>query len=92
MGLQMNIVIWMLAGAILGWVGYSFLGFNEARGRMVSIVIGAIGGFFGGKMIAPMFTVAPVTADFNLSALFFAVAVAGAFLAVGNLVYERWGV
>ena len=39
----MNIAVWMLSGAIVGWLGYSVLGFNEARGKMVSIVIGAIG-------------------------------------------------
>jgi len=88
----MNIVMSMLAGAILGWAGYSFLGFNEARGKMVSIVIGTVGGFLGGQMVAPMFTVEPVAGDLSLSALFFAAGVAAAFLALGNLVYNRWGV
>jgi hypothetical protein len=30
--------------------------------------------------------------DFSTPALFFAAAVAAAFLALGNLVYKRWGV
>jgi len=90
---MMNIVMWMLAGGILGWVGYSYLNFNEGRGKIVSIIIGAMGGFLGGKMVAPMFTAAvAVPGDFSLSALFFAAAIAAAFLAVGNLVYNRWGV
>lgn len=89
----MNIVIWMLAGGVLGWVGYAFLGFNEERGRMVSIIIGAAGGITGGKLIAPMFiSAAAVPADFSMPALFFAAAAAAAFLAAGNLVYNRWGV
>ncbi len=89
----MNVVMWMLAGGILGWVGYKFLDFNEGRGMIVSIIIGAVGGFFGGKIIAPMFTAAAaVPADFSASALFFAAAVAAAFLAAGNLIHNRWGV
>lgn len=89
----MNIVIWMLAGGALGWIGYSFLGFNEGRGKVVSIVIGGVGGIVGGKLIAPMFSsAAPVAGDFSVMALFFAAAVAAAFLAVGNLVHNRWGV
>jgi len=89
----MNIVMWMLAGGVLGWVGYKFFDFNEGRGMMVSVIIGIVGGFFGGKIVAPMFTAAAaVPANFSLSALFFAAAVAAAFLAVGNLVYNRWGV
>jgi uncharacterized membrane protein YeaQ/YmgE (transglycosylase-associated protein family) len=89
----MNVVMWMLAGGILGWVGYKFLDFNERRGMVVSIIIGAVGGFFGGKIIAPMFTAAAaVPADFSASALLFAAAVAAAFLAAGNLIHNRWGV
>ena len=89
----MNIVLWMLAGSALGWVGYSFLRFNEERGLMVSVIIGAVGGIVGGKLIAPMFTAAAaVPGDFSSSALVFAAAVAAASLAAGNLVYNRWGV
>jgi hypothetical protein len=60
---------------------------------IVSIIIGALGGLAGGKLIAPMFTAAEaVPGDFSFSALLFAGAVAAAFLAVGNLVHDRWGV
>jgi uncharacterized membrane protein YeaQ/YmgE (transglycosylase-associated protein family) len=89
----MNIVVWILAGGVLGWVGLKFAGFNEERGMVVSIIIGAVGGVLGGKLIAPMFTTAAAVPEvFSLSALFFAAAVAAAFLAVGNLVGNRWGV
>ena len=88
----MNIAIWILAGGILGWVGYAFLGFNTERAKMVPILIGAVGGFFGGKVIAPMFTAVAVPANFSMAALFFAIAIAAAFLAAGNFVYNRWGV
>jgi len=88
----MNIAIWILGGAIVGWFGYSVLGFNEARGKMVSVVIGAIGGLVGGNLVAPMFTAAPAPGDFNFLAMVFAAAVAAAFVAIGNLVHNRWGV
>jgi len=89
----MNIVMWLLAGGMLGWIGYSYMGFNKERGMMVSAVLGAIGGVVGGKMIAPMFTAAAaVPGDFNASALFYATAVAAAFLFAGNLIHNRWGV
>lgn len=89
----MNIVMWVLAGGILGWAGCAYWGFNQERGKIISMIIGAMGGFVGGKMIAPMFTaVAAVPDAFSISALFFAAAVAAAFLAVGNLVHSRWGV
>lgn len=85
--------MWIMAGGILGWIGYTYVGFNEGRGMIVSSVIGAIGGVVGGKMIAPMFAAAgAVPGDFSMSALFFAAAVAAAFLFAGNLIHNRWGV
>lgn len=89
----MNVVSWMLAGGLVGWAGYSFLHFNAGRGLMVSIVIGTVGGFFGGKVLAPVLTAAAAgPGELSASALLFAAAVAAAFVALGNLVYERWGV
>jgi uncharacterized membrane protein YeaQ/YmgE (transglycosylase-associated protein family) len=88
----MDIVIWVLAGGILGWIGYTYVGYNEARGMMVSIIIGAAGGFLGGKLIAPMLSAPPVAGDFSTFALFSAAAVAIAFLFAGNAIHNRWGV
>lgn len=89
----MNIVLWMLAGAILGWIGFSYMRFNEERGLMVSAIIGAIGGLIGGKIIAPMFTEAEAVAGaFSTSGMVFAAIVAAALLFAGNLVHSRWGV
>jgi uncharacterized membrane protein YeaQ/YmgE (transglycosylase-associated protein family) len=89
----MNIAIWVLAGGILGWIGYQFLDLNGGRGLIVSIVIGAVGGFVGGNVIAPMFSaVAAVPANFSSSALLYAAAVAAGFLFAGNLIHDRWGV
>jgi uncharacterized membrane protein YeaQ/YmgE (transglycosylase-associated protein family) len=88
----MNVAIWMLSGALVGWLGYSVLGFNQARGKMVSIVIGAIGGFVGGNLVAPMFITSSPPSEFSFPALVFAAAFAAAFLAIGNLMYTRWGV
>jgi uncharacterized membrane protein YeaQ/YmgE (transglycosylase-associated protein family) len=88
----MNIVMWMLAGAILGWIGFTYLRFNEGRGMMISVIIGAVGGLVGGNMIAPLFTATTVPGAFSSSALIFAGAAAAAFLAAGNMIYNKWGV
>ena len=88
----MNIAIWILAGCILGWVGYAFMGYNAERAKLIPILIGAVGGFFGGKVIAPMFTAVAVPVNFSMMALLFAAAVAVAFLALGDFLYKRWGV
>lgn len=57
----------MLAGGTIGWAGFALLGFNEKRGMTVSIVMGVMGGFVGGKVPAPMLgSSAIVPGDFPL--------------------------
>jgi hypothetical protein len=87
-----NLVLCMLGGGILGWLGYAYAGFNEGRGRLVSIIFGTAGGLFGAKMVAPIFTSTDLPGDFSLPVLLIAAGVAGSFLVVGNLVHQRWGV
>ncbi|MBI3041246.1 MAG: hypothetical protein HYY78_00260 [Betaproteobacteria bacterium] len=89
----MNIAMWVLAGGILGWMGYTVLKFNEERGLIVSIIIGVVGGFFGGNVLAPMLgTVTDAPNNFNVFAMAVALASAAGCLAIGNLVSNRYGV
>ena len=88
----MNIALWILAGGILGWVGYAFLGYNADRAKVVPILICAAGGFIGGKVVAPLFTAVAVPASFSMVALVFAAIVAAGCLAASDFAYNRWGV
>lgn len=88
----MDILVWILTGAAVGWATYAFLGFNAQRGAYVSMLLGAVGALIGGKAIAPMFIAVPAGGGASTSGVLFAALVAGAVLLLGNLVYERWGV
>ena len=89
----MELFLWVLAGAAVGWLGIAKLGLNEDRGTLVSMIIGIAGGVAGGKLIAPMVgAVALVPGEFSVAAMFVALACAVALLAVGNLVNNRFGV
>jgi uncharacterized membrane protein YeaQ/YmgE (transglycosylase-associated protein family) len=89
----MELVLWLVAGAILGWMAIAYLRFNENRGTIVSIIIGAAGGVAGGKLIAPMFLAgAAVPGEFSMAALIVVLVSSAACLAVGNLVHNRYGV
>jgi uncharacterized membrane protein YeaQ/YmgE (transglycosylase-associated protein family) len=37
-------VVWMLAGATIGWAAYAVLHYNESRGMLISMAIGVMGG------------------------------------------------
>lgn len=88
----MNTFLWAAAGGLLGWIGYAFLGFNGQRSKFVAVVIGALGGVVGGKVVAPFFTGAAVATGFSATALVIAMIVAVAFLYAGNFVHDRWDV
>ena len=89
----MNIAIWILAGAALGWAAFTLLGINEERGRIASIIIGAFGGVIGGHVVAPMMSSVPsIAGNFNFQALFIAAVSASVCLVIGNLVERRFGV
>ncbi|HEY5638323.1 MAG TPA: hypothetical protein VIS77_15645 [Burkholderiales bacterium] len=91
----MNFFIWMLAGAAVGWLAVSFMGFNEQRGTIVATIIGAVGGIAGGKLVAPLFAAASVTAaapsDINTMAVVSAVGTAAVFVAAGHFLEEKFG-
>ena len=88
----MDIVTWLLAGSIIGWVGFARLGFNEERGMIASVIIGAIGGVLGAKLLAPMFGAAAAPGEFSLAILIVALASAAACLAAANKIHDRFGV
>jgi uncharacterized membrane protein YeaQ/YmgE (transglycosylase-associated protein family) len=89
----MNIAMWVLAGGALGWVGFVHLRANKELGLVISVIIGVVGGFFGGNVLAPMLGAATDTPnDFSLFSLAIALASAAACLAVGNVLSQRYGV
>ena len=84
---------WVLAGGVIGWIGFRHLNFNAKRGLIVSILIGMAGGLLGGALLAPQLGAVMVNAgDFNPLSLFTALASALACLAVTDMIYNRFGV
>lgn len=89
----MNIALWVLAGGLIGWMSFTYLNANQNRGKIISIVIGAVGGFFGGNVLAPMLgAVVSATNEFSPFSLVVAAASAGACIVIGNLLSTRYGV
>jgi len=89
----MNIAMWVLAGGALGWIGFAYMKANEDRGMIISVIIGMIGGFFGGNVLAPILGAPTETPnDFNMYSLLIAIASAAACLAIGNMASKRFGV
>ena len=88
----MNVAMWVLAGGVLGWVAFAYRASNRALGLTLSMIIGAVGGFFGGNVLAPMLgTVTDTPNIFNLFSMAVALGSAAACLALGNMLARRFG-
>ena len=88
-----NVMLWILAGGTAGWIAYALLKVNKERGMVISVIIGMLGGFVGGSVLASMFgagaSINP--ADFNPFRLFVACASAAAFLIISSMIPKRFG-
>ncbi len=70
----MNIIVWIVFGALAGWIASMIMNKNKQMGAIANIVVGIIGAFIGGY-IMDFFGADGIT-GFNLQSLI--VAVAGA--------------
>ncbi len=86
----METLVWILAGSALGWISWTYLGFNQDRGAVVSTLIGGVGALVGGKAIAPIFMGTASPTDTGILALAFAGIAAAACLLLGDKL-QRWG-
>jgi uncharacterized membrane protein YeaQ/YmgE (transglycosylase-associated protein family) len=87
----MNVVIWMVAGGVVGWLACTLLHLNVSRGLVVSAVIGVASAFFGGHVLAPIFGAAAAEAGtFSPFALLVAAATAIGCLTISDMMYERF--
>jgi len=67
----MNILVWIIFGALAGWLASIIMKRNAQMGALANIIVGIVGAFIGG-LIFNAFGVAGVT-GFNLQSILVAV-------------------
>ncbi len=50
----MNILIYLIAGAIVGYVASRIMKTNSSQGLLLDIVVGVVGAFLAGYFISPL--------------------------------------
>jgi uncharacterized membrane protein YeaQ/YmgE (transglycosylase-associated protein family) len=73
----MNIIAWVVLGALAGWIASIIMGRNDQMGCLANIVVGIIGAVIGGFVMQSFFGAEGVT-GFNLPSIL--VAVVGAVI------------
>lgn len=76
---MINFIIWILAGALIGWVASLIMRTNRRQGPIADIIVGIVGAFVGGFFLSPLFNVTTINqGNFSLPALL--VSLGGAIL------------
>jgi len=86
----MNFIIWIFIGGIIGWLASIVMKTNAQQGIFLNIIVGVVGAFLGGLLLAPLFGTGTINNDdFSLSGLFVSFLGAIILLAIVNLFRRR---
>lgn len=78
----MDILLWIIFGAIAGWIASIVMGTNASQGTLTDVLMGVVGAVVGG-FIMNTFGATGVT-GFNMYSMFVAVLGAAIVIAIGR--------
>jgi len=83
---MINFLIWILAGAVIGWVASVIMRTNSRQGLIADIIVGIVGAFLAGYLLSPLFGVSTINqGNFSLPALLVSLGGAIILLAISKL-------
>ena len=56
----MNLIIYLIAGAIVGYVASRIMNTNGQQGTLMDIIVGVIGAFIAGYFLSPLFGIGTI--------------------------------
>ena len=66
----MSFILWLIIGGVIGWVASMIMGTNDQQGKLLNIVVGIVGAFLGGLLLAPLLGTGTINqGDFSFSSL-----------------------
>jgi len=67
---MVNFIVWIIVGAIIGWVASKIMGTSGRQGLLLDIVVGIVGALLAGWFLTPLFGITTINqANFSLPAL-----------------------
>jgi uncharacterized membrane protein YeaQ/YmgE (transglycosylase-associated protein family) len=83
----MNLIIWLIVGGLIGWVASLIMKTDAQQGLILNIVVGIVGAFLGGFLLAPMLGTGTInSSDFSLAGLGVSLLGSVILLAIVNLI------
>jgi uncharacterized membrane protein YeaQ/YmgE (transglycosylase-associated protein family) len=67
---MVNFIIWLVAGALVGWVASIIMKTSGRQGLIIDIVVGIVGSFLAGYFLSPLLGVSTINeGNFSIPAL-----------------------
>ena len=83
---MINFIIWIIVGAILGWVASLIMKTNDRQGLIADIIVGIVGAFVAGFFLSPLFNISTINeGNYSLPALLVSLGGAVILLAISKL-------
>src|SRR5512141_2866804 len=83
---MINFIVWIIVGAVIGWVASIIMRTNSRQGLIADIIVGIVGAFIGGFFLSPLFHVSTINeGNFSIPALLVSLGGAVILLAISKL-------
>ncbi|HEX7076070.1 MAG TPA: GlsB/YeaQ/YmgE family stress response membrane protein [Hyphomicrobiaceae bacterium] len=67
----MNIILWLVAGGLIGWLASMFTGTDGLQGIILNVVVGIVGAALGGWLLGGLVGAGSINqGDFSVPGLF----------------------
>jgi uncharacterized membrane protein YeaQ/YmgE (transglycosylase-associated protein family) len=86
---KMNLIIYLIAGAIVGYVASRIMRTNSQQGLLLDIVVGVVGAFLAGYFISPLLGVGTINDAITLPTLLVTLLGSVVLLAIYKAVARR---
>jgi uncharacterized membrane protein YeaQ/YmgE (transglycosylase-associated protein family) len=84
----MNLLVWLIAGAIVGWVATSLM--HDRSNLLLNIVVGIVGAFVAGYVLSPLLHISTINqGNFSIESLLVSLGGAVILLAVIHLFFHQ---
>jgi len=86
----MSFILWIIVGGVLGWLASIVMKNNDQMGIILNVVVGIVGAFLGGLLLAPLFGTGTINqSDFSVGSLLVSFLGAIILLAIVNFFRRR---
>lgn len=83
---MINFFVWIIAGAVIGWVASLVMKTNSRQGLIADIIVGIVGAFVAGVFLSPLFNISTINeGNFSIPALLVSLGGAIILLAISKL-------